>query len=49
MATPMVFLYFASVGVAYFVSKPELERIAKLEAELANEAEQEAKEDPDDD
>jgi sec-independent protein translocase protein TatC len=35
MATPMIGLYLISIGVAYVVSKPELERIAKLEAELA--------------
>ena len=40
MATPMIGLYFISVGVAYVVSKPELERMAKLEAELAAEAEE---------
>ena len=42
----MIGLYFISVGVAYVVSKPELERLAKLEAELAAEAEREAKEQP---
>lgn len=35
MALPMIGLYFASIGLAYLVSKPELERVAKLEAELA--------------
>ena len=44
MAAPMVGLYFISVGVAYFVSKPERERMAKLEAELAKDAEDEAEE-----
>jgi hypothetical protein len=31
----MVVLYFASIGVAYFVSKPQVEAMARLEAELA--------------
>ncbi len=35
MAMPMIGLFFASIGVAYIVSKPEVERMAKLEAELA--------------
>lgn len=38
MALPMIALFFASIGVAYIVSKPELERIERLEAELAAEA-----------
>lgn len=45
MATPMIGLYFISVAVAYVVSKPERERLAKLEAELAAEAEEEDEED----
>jgi sec-independent protein translocase protein TatC len=44
MAAPMIALYFISVGVAYVVSKPERERLAKLEAELAQEAEQDEEE-----
>jgi sec-independent protein translocase protein TatC len=35
MGIPMVVLYFASIGVAYFVSKPQVEAMARLEAELA--------------
>lgn len=35
MALPMIGLFFASIGVAYLVGKPERERVAKLEAELA--------------
>lgn len=35
MALPMIVLFFASIGVAYIVGKPERERIAKLDAELA--------------
>ena len=35
MAAPMIGLFWASVGVAYVVSKDERERVAKLEAELA--------------
>jgi len=34
MAVPMTLLYFASTGVAYFASKEERERVARLEAEL---------------
>lgn len=37
MALPMTVLYFASIGVAYIAAKPELERIAKLEEDLARE------------
>jgi sec-independent protein translocase protein TatC len=48
MATPMIGLYFISIGVAYVVSKPELERIAKLDAELAAEEEETAGEAGDD-
>jgi len=44
MAAPMICLYFISVGVAYFVSKPERERLAKLEAELAQEPEEDEEE-----
>jgi sec-independent protein translocase protein TatC len=44
MAAPMIALYFISVGVAYFVSKPERERLAKLDAELAQEAEEDDEE-----
>ena len=44
MAAPMIALYFISVGVAYFVSKPERERLAKLDAELAKEAEEDDEE-----
>ena len=35
MALPMIGLFFASIGVAYIVGKPERERMEKLEAELA--------------
>ncbi len=35
MAAPMIGLFWASVGVAYVVSKDERERVEKLEAELA--------------
>ncbi len=37
MAFPMIVLYFASAAVAYVVGKPERERLARLEAELAAE------------
>jgi sec-independent protein translocase protein TatC len=36
MALPLCGLFGISIGVAYFVSKPERERLAKLEAELAD-------------
>lgn len=43
MAAPMIGLYFASIGVAYVVGKEERERMAKLDAELAEmEAEEKA-------
>ncbi len=42
MALPLCVLFFASIGVAYVVSKPEIERLDRLEAEL--EAEREAEE-----
>ena len=35
MAAPMIGLYWASVGVAYVVSKEERERMERLDAELA--------------
>lgn len=35
MALPMMVLFGASIGIAYIVSKPEQERIAQLEADLA--------------
>lgn len=35
MALPMIGLFFISIGVAYMVGKPERERLAQLEAELA--------------
>lgn len=35
MGIPMTALYFLSVGVAYFVSKPQVEAMRRLEAELA--------------
>lgn len=35
MAAPMIGLYWASVGVAYIVSKDERERMERLESELA--------------
>ncbi len=35
MAGPMIGLYWASVGVAFIVSKDERERVERLEAELA--------------
>jgi sec-independent protein translocase protein TatC len=41
MAMPMCALYALSIGVAYLVGKPERERLAKLEAELAKDAEDE--------
>lgn len=45
MAVPMTGLYFASIGVAYFAGKPELERLQKLEEELAAaEADEESQE-----
>lgn len=37
MALPMTGLFVVSIGVAYFASKPERERLARLEAELAAE------------
>ncbi|MCX4242776.1 twin-arginine translocase subunit TatC [Paraliomyxa miuraensis] len=37
MALPLCGLYGISIGVAYIVGKPERERVAKLEAELADE------------
>lgn len=46
MAMPMVVMFFVSIGVAYLVSKPEVERMEKLEAELAEDA---ADDDDDDD
>jgi sec-independent protein translocase protein TatC len=35
MGIPMCILYFVSIGVAYVVSKPQVEAMARLEAELA--------------
>ncbi len=35
MGIPMVVLFFISIGVAYVVSKPQVEAMARLEAELA--------------
>jgi sec-independent protein translocase protein TatC len=35
MATPMIVLFGLSIVIAYFASKPELERLAQLERELA--------------
>jgi sec-independent protein translocase protein TatC len=35
MGIPMAILFFASIGVAYVVSKPQVEALARLEAELA--------------
>jgi len=35
MAAPMIGLFWASVGVAFIVSKDERERIDRLETELA--------------
>lgn len=35
MAAPMIALFFISIGIAYVVSKPEIERLEKLERELA--------------
>jgi len=37
MALPMTGLFFISIGIAYIVSKPERERLARLETELATE------------
>jgi sec-independent protein translocase protein TatC len=41
MATPMLVLFAVSIGVAYVVGKPERERQAKLDAELAKDTEDE--------
>jgi sec-independent protein translocase protein TatC len=49
MALPMTVLLGVSIGVAYLVSKPQLEAQARLEAELAAEAAREQDEDEDDD
>jgi sec-independent protein translocase protein TatC len=35
MGIPMVVLFFISIGVAYVVSKPQIEAMARLDAELA--------------
>jgi sec-independent protein translocase protein TatC len=35
MGIPMTLLYFLSVGVAYIVTKPQVEAMKKLDAELA--------------
>ena len=40
MALPMCGLFFASIGIAYLVGKPERERMAKLDAELAGKADE---------
>ncbi|MCB9717335.1 MAG: twin-arginine translocase subunit TatC [Myxococcales bacterium] len=40
MALPMCGLFFASIGIAYLVGKPERERMAKLDAELAGMADE---------
>lgn len=45
MALPLCALFGISIGVAYLVGKPERERIAKLEAELAAEAEEDDEDD----
>jgi len=47
MGIPMVVLYFISVGVAYVVSKPQVEALARLEAELAAQPDDD-EDDPDD-
>ena len=48
MALPMTVLFAISIGVAYMVSKPQLEELARLEAELAAEAAREDDEEADD-
>ncbi len=45
MAMPMCGLYAISIGVAYLVSKPERERMAKLEADLVKDAKDEDEDD----
>ena len=49
MALPMVVMYFTSVGVAYWASKPYREQMERLERELAEAEEAEAEEDDEDD
>lgn len=48
MAVPMTVLYFASAGVAYLASKDERERVARLEADLAAQEQEEDAAEPDD-
>lgn len=49
MATPMVIMYFASIGVAFWASKPYREQMERLERELAEAEEAEDEEDDADD
>lgn len=49
MAVPMVVMYFASVGVAYWASKPYREQMERLDRELAEAEEAEDEEDDEDD
>ena len=49
MAMPMVVMYFTSVGVAYWASKPYREQMERLERELAEAEEAEGEEDDEDD
>jgi sec-independent protein translocase protein TatC len=45
MAIPLCGLFGISIGVAYLVGKPERERVAKLEAELAKQEDEDEDED----
>lgn len=49
MAMPMVVMYFGSIGVAYWASKPYREQMERLERELAEAEEAEDEENDDDD
>lgn len=44
MATPMIVMYFGSIGVAYWASKPYREQMARLDKELAEDEAAEARE-----
>jgi sec-independent protein translocase protein TatC len=48
MALPMTVLFAVSIGVAYIVSKPQLEALARLDAELAAEQAREDDDEQDD-
>ncbi len=48
MAMPLCALFGASIGVAYVVSRPEIERLDRLEAELAAQGDDEDDADDDD-